>query len=292
MFRAFMPLGSIAIDDKIRSTPTKTVPHPVITDLDVFYPSHARKPDFGRWQRINKDLYLHKSGQTAWLHIEVANAQELAHGTLVVTDLRVGEEPSEPGSSHPWESRNGGLWLKREPFSGDTKGVATDVDVLFGEDAVEPRLQWALMQSPLQLNNQSNIPVAKISILFGRVHQKLEKSVLRVRDNGKFKIVQISDTHMVTGVGKCQDAIDALGKDLPESEADPLTVSFIAKILDIERPDLVVLTGDQLHHDIPDSQTAIFKVVAPLIDREIPYAWIFGNHDSEGKHALSREYFV
>ena len=94
---------------------------------------------------------------------------------------------------------------------------------------------------------------------------------------------------MVTGVGVCKDAIDAHGKDLPESEADPLTVNFIGKILDAENPDLVILTGDQLHHDISNSQSTLFKVVSPIIERSILFATVFGNHDSEGIHALSRE---
>jgi predicted phosphodiesterase len=59
--------------------------------------------------------------------------------------------------------------------------------------------------------------------------------------------------------------------------------------LDVEKPDLVILTGDQLHHDILDSQSALFKVVAPLIERSIPYAVVFGNHDDEGTYTLSRE---
>ncbi|KAJ4420394.1 hypothetical protein N0V82_004383 [Gnomoniopsis sp. IMI 355080] len=94
---------------------------------------------------------------------------------------------------------------------------------------------------------------------------------------------------MVTGVGKCSDAIDANGLPLPPSEADPLTIKFLGAILDLEKPDLVILAGDQLHHDIQDSQTALFKVVAPLIERRIPYATVFGNHDSEGEYAMSRE---
>jgi DNA repair exonuclease SbcCD nuclease subunit len=114
---------------------------------------------------------------------------------------------------------------------------------------------------------------------------------LRVKDDGKFKIVQISDTHMVTGVGVCKDAIDAHGKPLPERAADSLTVNFLGGILDVEKPDFVILTGDQLHHDILDSQSTLFKVVAPLIERSIPYAAVFGNHDDEGTYALSRESF-
>jgi len=93
---------------------------------------------------------------------------------------------------------------------------------------------------------------------------------------------------MRTGVGVCEDAIDADGKNLLESEADPRTVGFIGKILDVEKPDLVVLTGDQVHHDIYDTQSALFKVVVPMIERSIPWVAVFGNHDSEGPYALSR----
>ena len=114
--------------------------------------------------------------------------------------------------------------------------------------------------------------------------------VLRAREDGMFKIIQISDTHMVTGVGECKDAIDAHGQLLPASEADPLTVDFIEEILDVEKPDLVILTGDQLHHGHLDTRTAILKLVAPLIKRSIPYAAVFGNHDDEGDRALSRKF--
>lgn len=157
-------------------------------------------------------------------------------------------------------------------------------------DAVDPRPQWALMRSSLQLNGQPKVPVARLSVLHGRAKPRPDaQAALRVREDGKFKIVQISDTHMVTGIGVCKDAIDAHRNNLPESEAGQLTVDFIRSILDVEKPDLVVLTGDQLHHDIPDSQSALFKVVAPIIERSIPFAAVFGNHDSKGIYALSRK---
>ena len=94
---------------------------------------------------------------------------------------------------------------------------------------------------------------------------------------------------MVTGLGVCRDGLGADGEYLPENAADPQTVNFIGETLDVEQPDLVVFTGDQLHHDIFDSQTALFKVVAPVVQRSIPFAVVFGNHDSEGAHALSRK---
>ena len=169
----------------------------------------------------------------------------------------------------------------------------TGVDILYGIDAVDPRAQWDLIQPPLQVQPRPETPVA-LSVRHGHALRMSdrEKSTLRVREDGMFKIVQISDTHMVTGVGVCKDALGADGQHLSERDADPLTVEFVREILDIEKPDVVILTGDQLHHDIPDSQSALFKVVAPMIERSIPYAAVFGNHDSEGSWASSSKFFL
>ncbi|KAF2648855.1 Metallo-dependent phosphatase [Lophiostoma macrostomum CBS 122681] len=276
------------------STPSTTalLAHPVVTDVTI----HILSPTVSTcelnpwiWHRIEKDLYLYTSQQSAWLYVALAKEEELAAEDLVVVDIRVAESAPDPSSDGPWDSRPGGIWVLRSKFSGRLDQAVTEIDVLFGTDAVDPRPQWALMQSPLQINSHPKVPVPRLSVLHGRAKPRPNsRPALRVRQDGRFKIVQISDTHMVTGVGLCKDAIDAYGKNLPESEADPLTVDFMGKTLDVEKPDLVMLTGDQLHHDIPDSQTALFKVVAPMIERSIPFAAVFGNHDSEGIHALSR----
>jgi len=274
---------------------TAVVAHPVVTDLTVciFSPTVSTSTcelDPQIWHRIEKELYLYTSQQSAWLYVALANEEELAAEDLLVMDIRVGEPPPNPSSGHSWESRPGGIWLLRSKFSGKIDQAVTEVDVLFGVDAVDPRPQWTLMRSSLQLNAQPEVPVARLSVLRGRAKPRPDAwAALRVKEDGKFKIVQISDTHMVTGVGVCKDAIDAHGNHLPESEADPLTVQFIGKVLDVEKADLVILAGDQLHHDIPDSQSALFKVVAPIIERSIPFVSVFGNHDSEGIHALPRE---
>lgn len=265
----------------------------MVTDLTVCLSPATCELDPHVWHRVEKDLYQYTSQQRAWLYVALADEGELAvDEDLVVTDIRVSEEPPpNPSLDRSWESRPAGIWILRSNFSGKVDDEAvTEVDVLFGLDAIDPRPQWTLIRSPLQLNAQAKAPIAKLSVLHGRVKPKPDgPAALRVKEDGKFKIVQISDTHTVTGVGVCKDAIDARGNYLPESEADPLTVNFMGKILDIEQPDLVVLTGDQLHHDISDSQSALFKVVAPLIERSIPFAAVFGNHDSEGIHALSRK---
>ena len=91
---------------------------------------------------------------------------------------------------------------------------------------------------------------------------------------------------MSTSPGVCNDALGANGQYLLERKADPLMIEFIENILDIKKLDLAVLSGDQLHYNNFDSLTPIYKLFASFIKRSIPYAPVFGNHDSEGIYAL------
>lgn len=272
------------------------VAHPVVTDLTVcIFPTDLPpRVDLGNrnWYRVEKDLHLYTSSrQSAWLYLQLTTEKELEPGDLVVTEVRVGAVPAvDARSTYIWESRPGGIRLLRSKFSGKIDEVVTGVDVLFGADAVEPRPQWTLGDSALEVGALPKVPAARLTVLHGRAKPIPNAGcILRARKDGTFKILQISDMHMVTGVGVCRDAVDAEGNFLPETEADTLTVEFAEKVLDAEEPDLVILTGDQLHHDIEDTQTALFKAVAPIIKRSIPFVAVFGNHDTEGTHALSRK---
>lgn len=283
----------------------------------------APDPSNSKWRRIDKDLYLHSTPQNAWLLVAEAQEDELQADDLVVADIKIGE--SDPHDEHNgsdlsgndptaslktthslWENRPCGIQVARTKYrditcQGQSDSQAqypavlpvTSIDLLFGVDAVDPRPHYTLMEQPLQLPDaKPDVPVPRLTIRHSPdlgAHAPPPRGPLRAREDGTFKIVQISDTHMVTGPGVCDDAIDADGHPLPGQLADPLTIDFVGGILDLEKPDLVVLTGDQLHHDIPDSQSALLKVISPLIARQIPYAAVFGNHDSEGEYALSRK---
>ncbi|KAJ4365384.1 hypothetical protein N0V95_000531 [Ascochyta clinopodiicola] len=230
---------------------------------------------------------------SAWLYIELTNETELANEDLVITNITIGERPHDPVPDTVLEELSGKIWLSKKEFRKQMDQAVTGVDILYGEDAVDPRPQWNLLQPPLHLDACAKIPVARLSIQRGKAEPKPDaRKALRVPENGIFKILQISDLHMTTGVGVCNDAMDSDGKPLSARTADPLTVDFMGKMLDRVEPNMVVVTGDQVHHDIDDSQTALFKAVAPMEARRIPYATVFGNHDSEGAHAQSREFFL
>ena len=267
-----------------------------ITDVTINFctraeSSSSRALDPKKWRRVEKDLYLQTGLLSAWLHLALATEEQLYMKDHFITDIRISEQRPTGRVDDDWESRPGGIWILRSDDAGHRGHMVTGVDILFGTDAVDPRPQWTLLDVPLQLNASPDVPAARLSVRYGVSSSKLDlkRETLRAKDNGKFKILQISDTHMVTDVGVCNDASDAQGQPLPESEADPLTVEFLGRILDVEKPDLVILTGDQVHHDVPDTRSALYKVVAPLSQRSIPFAPVFGNHDSEGAWALSRE---
>jgi predicted MPP superfamily phosphohydrolase len=67
----------------------------------------------------------------------------------------------------------------------------------------------------------------------------------------------------------------------------------MGEILDDEKPDLVVLTGDLVSGYAWDGKTKNWmeskwtEVVQPMVDRGIPWATTAGNHDTEGD--LSRK---
>ncbi|KAH6641404.1 Metallo-dependent phosphatase-like protein [Chaetomium tenue] len=278
------------------------------SSLNVF---SSCKLDATVWHRIDKDLYLgHGMFSSAYLHIQRKREEELTPEDKVVIDVSVGrlnpdvmaakssgnkvargapENGDHASGEEKWELRDGGLWIKRSNKRGvsDSKSAVTGVDVLFGDDAVEARPGWEITTgTAMLLDGGSGSLPAHVTIRRGAEHEPYQPAP-KIMDNGRFKIMQLADLHLSTGVGKCRDAV-------PEDwnggkcEADPRTLEFVEKILEEEKPNMVVLSGDQVNGETaPDAQTAIFKYAQILIKHKIPYACIFGNHDDEGSMSRS-----
>ncbi|HUH33839.1 MAG TPA: metallophosphoesterase family protein [Daejeonella sp.] len=88
------------------------------------------------------------------------------------------------------------------------------------------------------------------------------KRRLTFNSDGKFRIVQFTDIHAVCESGETDHAYDIMNK-----------------ILDIEKPDFVIYTGDIVTDNNP---AALWEKVTSLPSkRNIPFAVVFGNHDSE-----------
>lgn len=237
----------------------------IITDIRIttcssVNPFTSCSLDEAKWHRIEKDLYLGKSMfSKAYVHVARKKEEELTADDKVVMDVKVTKLDPTTGvkgeADERWESRPGGMWIKRSSKrkASDSKKAVTAVDVLFGNDAVEARAGWQILENQLAIDTPKDHP-ALLTIRRGS-HQEPTKPQPRIDNNGKFKILQVSDLHLSTGVGVCREAIPdsfAGGK----CEADPRTLHFIRKITDEEKPNLVVLSGDQVNGETaPDAQS-------------------------------------
>lgn len=96
--------------------------------------------------------------------------------------------------------------------------------------------------------------------------------------------MQVADLHYSVSVGSCRDTILN-----PCTGSDNLTSTLLGRMLDAEKPDLVVFTGDQLNGQGTswDEQSVLAKFSKAVTQRGIPWAAVFGNHDDED--GLSRE---
>lgn len=101
---------------------------------------------------------------------------------------------------------------------------------------------------------------------------------LKFRPDGKFRIMQIADI---------QDT-QITSKD---------TVELIEAALDKDKPDLVVFTGDQikgygftlsLGNREENFKKAFDNFLKPVVDRNIPFTFCFGNHDAQA-FGISKE---
>jgi predicted MPP superfamily phosphohydrolase len=82
---------------------------------------------------------------------------------------------------------------------------------------------------------------------------------LQFNENHEFKILNLCD---------CQDIY-------PAQEA---MVEFIREVLDKVQPDLVVFGGDNV---VTSDVRAFDEIFNPLVERGIPFTFVFGNHDDE-----------
>lgn len=176
---------------------------------------------------------------------------------------------------HNWDLRPDGIWVK---YDKDTaEDAIKDVSYLFGNDVIEPRDDWKLVQGYMKL--QSSIPIRIIIRKTSPPDSNVkERPMLKVTNDGHFKILQLSDMHFSSNYGVCKDQFEPLASK--ECKADSKSTNFIHQVLDIEKPQLVVVTGDILdgYHTF-DYQTALLKALSPMISRNVPFAIALGEHD-------------
>lgn len=97
------------------------------------------------------------------------------------------------------------------------------------------------------------------------------KPVLKYNNDGKFKIAQFTDLHYKYGNEKSKRALECLNA-----------------VLDAEKPDLAIITGDINYG--AEVEKAYAEITEPFISRGVPFCITFGNHDHQYELTLSQIY--
>lgn len=85
---------------------------------------------------------------------------------------------------------------------------------------------------------------------------------MTLREDGRFKIVQFTDTHIDLQIDTMRTVFD-----------------LVAETVTAERPDLVVFTGDVVTQNSP--RGTWIELAALMDSLDVPWTVVFGNHDSE-----------
>lgn len=105
--------------------------------------------------------------------------------------------------------------------------------------------------------------IAIIFLLIGLISAYgQDKPSLKFNKDGKFKIIQFTDIHFRYNTFQSDSA-----------------VAMMKQILDMEKPDLIMLTGDIIcSYETKKAWDSFTKMI---IDTKIPWATMLGNHDPE-----------
>lgn len=94
------------------------------------------------------------------------------------------------------------------------------------------------------------------------MYSQKQTGILRFRNNGEFRILQITDTHYKWG----------------KSASRPVN-ELIEELIATEDVDLVVFTGDNVYSE--GVEFSLVKQLTPFNKNKIPFVVIFGNHDHQ-----------
>ncbi|KAE8270439.1 hypothetical protein A4X09_0g1886 [Tilletia walkeri] len=169
-----------------------------------------------------------------------------------------------------------------EPNVPTTLEPVTEVEIVYGPNPPWPGFTEAGTILPAHMKDGTE----SVTLTIRRTpHPNPSLPVpLTFKTDGTFKIMQIGDMHFSVAHEICRDT----QKEPCVGDVD--TLAMLGRWLDEEKPDMVVLSGDQLNGQATswDVKSVLPKVTKMLSDRKIMFAAIQGNHDSEtGK--LSRK---
>lgn len=235
----------------------------------------ASDPNAGPWIRVSQpiDTYSakriggHKSLWRSTHHIYYRRTRS----KRFLVDVRAAREP--PGDD--WVMAvviSDGVHLYTR--SGTQDGI-TAIALVYGDNAPLARFTDAGL-----ISSEPRVALA------ARRSSDCPRQSLSFRDNGTFKIMQLADLHFSVDEHTCRDV-----PDVSHCHSHTDTIAAISGWLDSEKPDMVVFTGDQLNGQRSswDERSTLPLWLELVVDRQIPWAAVLGNHDSESGFMTRRE---
>ncbi|KAI0315885.1 Metallo-dependent phosphatase [Amylostereum chailletii] len=241
----------------------------------------------GKWVRVDRDL----NRQAGMWHLYLYYRRTRRLDVPLITNIQLlpttAPGPPPTTASSKWTKvdrslRDGVvrtpslfLWYETDmPAQTDKQNVITELDVIYGDG--QPWYGFDKL-SPATMVAGSGRVTTWLTFRRG-VKPAPPAPPLHFSRDGRFKIMQVADLHFTTTAGKCRDP------DTPcEGGAYNMTQSLLSRALDLEKPDLVIFTGDQLNGQktVLDAKSVLAKFAAEVVARGIPWAAVFGNHDDE-----------
>lgn len=92
--------------------------------------------------------------------------------------------------------------------------------------------------------------------------KRQESLFLTIPNNRDLKIIQFTDLHLMN------------------DEKDDMTYQLMSSLIQHEKPDFIAITGDQT---MSKDAVMLYRELGQFMDsHQIPYSFVFGNHDTEG----------
>ncbi|KAL0570041.1 Phosphatase dcr2 [Marasmius crinis-equi] len=265
--------------------------NPARVPEDICGPPTSKEQDAinGKWVRVERNLNFETGYLSGYLSIYYRRTRR--QDVKLITNITILPENTEPWPVEGWQKASTSLrtgwrapplflWYHAtksaaEMTPEERDSMVTEIDILFGDDT--PWYGFEKLDPPTLAGEPGKWESTRISIRRG-VKIPPRAPPLHFSREGKFKILQVADLHYSVSVGECRDV-----RFSPCSASDNLTSSLLSRILDVERPDLVVFTGDQLNGQDTswDPKSVLAKFAKSVTDRKIPWAAVFGNHDAE-----------
>ncbi|THH27295.1 hypothetical protein EUX98_g6887 [Antrodiella citrinella] len=261
---------------------------------DFCAPSSTKEQDAmkGKWVQVGRNLNV----QGFSFHLLYYRRTRRLDVPLI-TALRVlpeGDIPFDPSSSaeisstwrkvdHAVSPRGQKLFLwyradkNLQEMSNAEKGqLITEIDVTYGDD--NPWYGFERLERPVA----PRVEITKMEAVWLTIRRGVKSPPrappLHFSHDGSYKILQVADLHYSVSAGVCRDTPLS-----PCVGSDNITNSLLSHILDVEKPDLIVFSGDQLNGQGTswDVKSVLAKFAQSVTERGIPWAAVFGNHDDE-----------